>query len=135
MEFEPLRKQLEEAIAQGLQDLQVHVVAMHPETYRRTYEGPVVDEDVVDSYRTQRDLMKQLRQLVGSDPHSDDQPRIHWYSYVFDHSFDASMALYSDRTVQANQEGHGSRWVLREVQWKNYAQAPMPAGTQPPSEM
>ncbi|KAK8122035.1 hypothetical protein PG984_010705 [Apiospora sp. TS-2023a] len=127
--YAALKAEVEAAKAQGLQDLQVHVAAPDPasvlEHESRWY--------MVEVHEFQLSLMRQLRALVESDDvESDDQPRIHWYPYPSCRDHDnASMALFSDRSVIAQHETQKSfndpitRWRLDEKPW---------VSTRPPSD-
>ncbi|KAK8029614.1 hypothetical protein PG993_010905 [Apiospora rasikravindrae] len=130
--FANLRDQVQEAKAASLGDLQIHVTAVHPDTLLGDYK----QEDVDDSYKAQRELMTKLRELVGSNVESDDQPRIHWYPYRGDgEDFNTSMALYSDRSVLVNQDSFRRfTWGLAEKQWMNMAVSPVPMPTPPPDD-
>ncbi|KAK8043298.1 hypothetical protein PG993_005728 [Apiospora rasikravindrae] len=83
--YDAFRKEVEAAKAQGLQDLQAHVTACDAEA-----DGPL---------GIQKSLRKHLRKLIG--PTSP----IHWYPYLYDDDLntEASMALFSDRTVIVEQ--------------------------------
>ncbi|KAK8074423.1 hypothetical protein PG997_009086 [Apiospora hydei] len=105
--YAALRDEVEAPKANGLQDLEAHVTACDPISNTSQAE-------VVSSTETQKSLKERLRELVRSDA------RIHWYPYQFDPSYDASMALFSDRSVIVEQGTLGdpgqppSRWRLDE---------------------
>ncbi|KAK7959289.1 uncharacterized protein PG986_004143 [Apiospora aurea] len=130
--FANLREQVQEAKSVGLGDLQIHVTAVHPDTLL----GLCGQDGVDASYEAQRELMTRLRELVGSNAESDDQPRIHWHPYQGDEdAFCASMALYSDRSVLDNQDSsRGFRWGIEEKEWHNMAVSPVPMPTPPPED-
>ncbi|KAK8043445.1 hypothetical protein PG993_005875 [Apiospora rasikravindrae] len=121
-----LRKEVEAAKAQGLQDLQVHFTTTDPASMVEKES----QEYVVHRHTNQAKLMRFLRQLVGSSVNSDDQPRIHWYPYPHCQNLDcASMAMFSDRSVvveHQNQVGFSdpiTRWPLQEKPWVSTAPA------------
>ncbi|KAK8054742.1 hypothetical protein PG994_009809 [Apiospora phragmitis] len=116
----------------GLHDLQVHIVAIHPDFQTSDDENL---EDTANSYEAQRALMTRLRALVGSSSDVDPEPRIHWYPYRGDDANGfAKMALYSDRSVVVNHTGFGSVYVGDEKQWINMAVSKIPRPTSPPGE-
>ncbi|KAK8074422.1 hypothetical protein PG997_009085 [Apiospora hydei] len=79
--YDELRRSVEDAKDQGLQDLEAHVSACNAED-----EG---------SIRIQKSLKKRLRKLVGP------VAPIHWYPYEFNYNtiILSSMAMFNDRSV------------------------------------
>lgn len=127
-QYDALEKQVVDAINIGLHDLQIHVVAPHPETYR--------NQDYLEEvYGQQRRLLAKLRALLG--PEANDQAaRIRWYPYHQDSDdFHALIALYSDRAVLVNQRTFEScAWELEEKPWRGLAGSKMEMPTQPPPD-
>ncbi|KAK7996641.1 Serine/threonine-protein kinase RIM15 [Apiospora arundinis] len=130
-EFTEVRAHLVLAKYKGLEDLQIHVLAMQPED--QFYQDPVQQiREINATYKAQRDLMRALRRLLGvKDPNAGDHdPRIHWYPYIWNECYDAEIALFADRTFLANHRyGDDERWALTEVRWDNWPVAPVPRGT------
>ncbi|KAK8137124.1 hypothetical protein PG984_005064 [Apiospora sp. TS-2023a] len=122
-----LEGQVREAMNIGLHDLQIHVVAAHPDSYIDQERYGQKDAD--DSYEAQRGLMAKLRALLGDGP--DIATRIHWYPYKYDDLMNAGIALYSNREVLVNQEGYKCRWELEEKQWLDPAVSKVPLPTTP----
>ncbi|KAK8074566.1 hypothetical protein PG997_009229 [Apiospora hydei] len=121
-----LRKEVEAAKAQGLQDLQVHVTTTDPASMVGK-EEPLY---IVHRHTNAARLMRFLRQLVGSNVNSDDQPRIHWYPYPHCQNLDcASMAMFSDGSVVVEHQNQArfsepiTRWRLQEKPWVSTAPA------------
>ncbi|KAK7911802.1 hypothetical protein PG985_014283 [Apiospora marii] len=132
--FDKLQLRVQEAQEAGLSDLQIHVAAVRPETL--LLDDGFQDEDPVgDSYVEQRKLMTKLRELVGSDAQSNDQPRIHWYPYRYGgYRHNTIMAFYSDRSVVVNQEAFKCAWQLQEKEWMNYMESSIPEETPSPDD-
>lgn len=79
--------------------------------------------------------MTGLRELVGSDVQSDEQPRIYWYPYRSDPmDFNASMALNSDRSILGNQDAYECVWRLDEKKLIDYTESAVPPATSPPAD-
>ncbi|KAK7911806.1 hypothetical protein PG985_014287 [Apiospora marii] len=127
--YETLAGQVREALAIGLHDLQIYVVAAHPETYPKT------QDELDDDYEDQRDLLARLRGLLGPEV-DDGVARIHWYPY--DQGSDdyyALIALYSDRGVLVNQKTFkAAAWELEEKHWPDPAELRIPMPTPPPAD-
>ncbi|KAK8043342.1 hypothetical protein PG993_005772 [Apiospora rasikravindrae] len=117
--YPKFRAEVQAAKALGLQDLQVSVMTCDPASLTKR----VGTESGLLSSGVEWRLMCHLRRLVGSDILSDDQPRIHWYQYAFHDDQQGAMALFSDRSVIAEQETDDrgpkfERWALQEKQWR-----------------
>ncbi|KAK7962965.1 uncharacterized protein PG986_003790 [Apiospora aurea] len=83
--YDAFRREVEAAKAQGLEDLRAHVAAS--------------DEGADGPLGIQKSLRKRLSKLVGPDS------PIHWLPYLYDDDLghEATMALFSDRTVIVEQ--------------------------------
>ncbi|KAK6821239.1 hypothetical protein PG987_015639 [Apiospora arundinis] len=127
-EYPKFQEEVEAAKAQGLQDLHVHVVTCQPFSFRNYTKITVwsQEREARKYHAFEKDLMRQLRALIGTDPDSDNQPSIHWFPYEYDEERNVSIALFSNREVIVEQEvvfwvkeNRYSRWLLQERQWVN----------------
>ncbi|KAK8014933.1 hypothetical protein PG990_008229 [Apiospora arundinis] len=122
-----IRAEVEAAKTQGLQDLQVYFTAPEAVSYR----GKETEEEIIKIHKLQRTLMRRLRVLVGSDPDSEDQPRIHWYPYQNHREDSAAVALFRDRSIIAEWRQNAynnqpfTRSPLEEKKWVD-AEPPRP---------
>ncbi|KAK7984582.1 hypothetical protein PG989_011984 [Apiospora arundinis] len=127
-EYPKFQEEVEAAKAQGLQDLHVHVVTCQPFSFRNYTKITVwsQEREARKYHAFEKDLMRQLRALIGTDSDSDNHPSIHWFPYEYDEERNVSIALFSNREVIVEQEvvfwvkeNRYSRWLLQERQWIN----------------